>query len=161
MTGKTELIIAGVLIVAAVAFLIVTSTGDGARYFLTVEELQTQKENLRGRNATVAGAVLGHTIDYNPSIPRVTFTIVQVPSDRSEVARAGGLEKVLHDAVRDPLAPRIDIVYDDVKPDLLRHEAQAIVRGQLREDGRFQASTVLLQCPSRYEEAVPRQAEDS
>lgn len=161
MTGRTELIIAGGLIVAAVAFLIVTSSGGSARFFLTVEELQRRGEDLVGRNATVAGAVLGETIDYDPSKPRVTFTVVQVPSDRREVERGGGLDKVLHDAVRDPHAPRLEIVYDDMKPDLLQHEAQAIIRGRLSEDGRFYASEVLLQCPSRYEEAVPGQAEDS
>jgi cytochrome c-type biogenesis protein CcmE len=45
-----------------------------------------------------------------------------------------------------------------VKPDLLKHESQAIIRGRLGEDGRFYADEVLLKCPSRYQEAVPEQA---
>ncbi|HID88688.1 MAG TPA: hypothetical protein EYP52_03135 [Anaerolineae bacterium] len=65
---------------------------------------------------------------------------------------------VLHAAVNDPNAPRLEVVYNDVKPDLLKGEAQAIVRGQLGEDGRFYADEVLLKCPTRYEEAVPDQA---
>ena len=89
--------------------------------------------------------------------PNPLLCIVQVPGDPTEVERAGGLGAVLHAAVNDPNSPRLEVVYDDVKPDLLRHEAQAIVRGQLGEDGRFYADEVLLKCPTRYEE-VPDQA---
>ena len=38
--------------------------------------------------------------------------------------------------------------------------AQAIVRGRMKEDGRFYADEILLKCPSRYDEDVPDQAED-
>jgi len=61
--------------------------------------------------------------------------------------------------VSDPNSSRLEIVFDDIKPDLLQHEAQAIVRGQLGEDGRFYADEVLLKCPTRYEEDVPGQTE--
>lgn len=158
MTGKIKFIVAGLLIVAAVAYLIVSNTGSTAHYFLTVEELQALGDEALGRNVTVSGAILGDTIVYDPSIPRVTFTVVEVPGDPQEVERAGGLAAVLHAAVNDADAPRLEVVYDDVKPDLLQNEAQAIMRGQLGEDGRFHADEVLLKCPSRYEEQVPGQA---
>jgi len=161
MKGKSKLIVAGLLIVAAVAYLIVTSTGSTAHYFLTIEEVLAMGEDAGDRSLTVSGAVLGQTIDYDPSQPRVTFTIVQVPGDPKEVEKAGGLAKVLHDAVNDPDAPRMDVVYDDVKPDLLKHESQAIIRGLMGEDGRFRAEEVLLKCPTRYDEDVPGQAEES
>jgi cytochrome c-type biogenesis protein CcmE len=128
---------------------------------LTIEELRAMGEEAAGRNITVSGAVLGDTIAYDPSVPRVTFTIVQVSGDLGEVERAGGLATVLHEAVNDPDAPRLAIVYEDVKPDLLQHEAQAILRGQLGEDGRFYADELLLKCPTRYDEDVPAQAEGS
>ncbi len=159
MAGKTTFIAAGLLIVAAVIYLIVSSTGSTAHYFLTVEELQTTEDDMAGRNITVSGAVLGDTIVYDSSTPRVTFTVVQVPGDPEEVERAGGLAAVLHTAVNDPNAPRLEVVYDDVKPDLLQNEAQAIMRGQMGDDGRFYADEVLLKCPTRYEEDVPEQSE--
>ena len=161
MKGKTKLIVAGLLIVAAVAYLIVTSTGSTAHYFLTIEEVRELGEEAWERRLTISGAVLGETIDYDPSQPRVTFTIAQVPGDPKEVERAGGLAKVLHDAVNSPDAPRMEVVYDDVKPDLLQHESQAIIRGQLGQDGKFHADEVLLKCPTRYEEGIPGQAEES
>ena len=159
MAGKFKFIAAGLLIVVAVAYLIVSSTGSTAHYFLTIEELQAMGDEASNRNITVSGAVLGSTISYDASAPQVTFTIVQIPGDPAEVERAGGLATVLSTAVNDPNAPRLDVVFDDVKPDLLQHEAQAIMRGQLGTDGRFYADEVLLKCPTRYEEDVPEQVE--
>jgi len=159
--GKGKFIIAGLLIVAAVVYLIVTSTGQTAHYFLTIEELRAMGQEVNGRRVTISGAVLGDTISYDTSIPEVTFTIVQVPGDPREVERAGGLAQVLHDAVTNPDAPRLEIVYEDVKPDLLQHESQAIIRGQLKDDGRFYADEVLLKCPTRYDEGLPEQSGES
>lgn len=159
MAGRGKFVFAGLLILAAVVYLIISNTGSTAHYFLTVEELLAMGDKAIGRNLTVSGAVLGDSIVYDPTVPRVTFTIVQVPADPKEVKRRGGLAAVLHAAVNDPNAPRLEVVYDNVKPDLLKHESQAIIRGRLGEDGRFYADEVLLKCPSRYEEAVPEQAE--
>jgi cytochrome c-type biogenesis protein CcmE len=161
MGGKGKFVVAGLLIVAAVVYLIVSSTGSTARYFLTVEELEEMGAEAYDRNVTVSGAVLGDTIDYDSSVPLVTFTIVQVTSDPQEVERAGGLAAVLEAAVSDADAPRLEVVYEDVKPDLLQHETQAIIRGQMGPDGRFYADEVLLKCPTKYEEGVPGQAEES
>ncbi|MCX7680395.1 MAG: cytochrome c maturation protein CcmE [Anaerolineae bacterium] len=153
MGSKTRLLIAGALIVATGAWLLVGSGGDTTRYFLTVEELLAMGRAAVGRDVTVSGAVLGTSISYDPSVPRLTFTIVHVPGDPREIARAGGPAAVLRAAMTDPQAPRLEVVYENTKPDLLRGEAQAIVRGRLGEDGRFYADEVLLKCPARYMEA--------
>lgn len=158
MQGRGKFVFAGLLILAAVVYLIVSNTGSTAHYFLTIEELRAMGDRAIGRNLTVSGAVLGESIVYDPAIPRLTFTIVQVPADPKEVQRAGGLAAVLHAAVNDPDAPQLEVVYNGVKPDLLKHESQAIIRGHLGEGGRFYADEVLLKCPTRYQEAVPEQA---
>ncbi len=160
MRNRTTFVIAGLLVVAAVAYLIISSTGTTAQYFLTVEELAQMGDDALSKNLTVSGAVLGDTIDYDAMGPSVTFTIVQVPGDPQEVERAGGLAQVLHDATLDSGRPQLEVVYDSVKPDLLQHEAQAIVRGRMAPDGRFLADDLLLKCPTRYEEDVPGQTWD-
>ena len=160
MRNRTTFIIAGLLVVAAVGYLIVSSTGTTAQYFLTVDELSAMGDDALGRNITISGAVLGDTIVYDPMGPQVTFTIVQVPGDPKVVEAQGGLAQVLHRATLDASLGTIEIVYDSVKPDLLQNEAQAIVRGQLGDDGRFRADEVLLKCPTRYEEAIPGQTGD-
>ena len=76
-----------------------------------------------------------------------------------EIESQGGLGAVLHDAVIDPNRDRMQVVYVGPKPDLLRHEAQAIMTGQIGEEGIFYADELLLKCPTKYEEAVPEQAE--
>jgi cytochrome c-type biogenesis protein CcmE len=70
-----------------------------------------------------------------------------------------GLVDVLRQAVIDPGRSRLQVEYNGVKPDLLRDEAQAIMTGQMGEDGVFYADDLLLKCPTKYEEAVPEQAE--
>jgi cytochrome c-type biogenesis protein CcmE len=66
----------------------------------------------------------------------------------------------LHAALEDPTSKRLEIEYIGVMPDLLRHEAQAIVTGRMGEDGVFEAYELLLKCPTRYEDEVPLQSED-
>jgi cytochrome c-type biogenesis protein CcmE len=159
MAGRGKFVAAGILVVAAVSYLIVSSTGSTASFFLTVEELKTMGDGAIGRNVTVSGAVLGDTIDYDSSVPEVAFTIVHIPGDPKEIERAGGLAAVLHEAANGPTRLSLDVVYRDAKPDMLQNEAQAIARGQLGQDGRFHADEVILKCPSRYEEEVPDQIE--
>ena len=58
----------------------------------------------------------------------------------------------------DPGRNRLSVVYEGPKPDLLRHEAQAIMTGRMGEDGVFYADELLLKCPTRYEESLPEQS---
>jgi cytochrome c-type biogenesis protein CcmE len=44
---------------------------------------------------------------------------------------------------------------DTSMPDLLQHEAQAILTGELGEDGIFRATELNLKCPTRFEEHSP------
>ena len=157
MRNKTTFFLAGTVIVAAVIYLLISSTSSTAQYFLTVDELLTMDDEVVGRNITVSGAVLGETIVYDAMGPTVSFTMAHVPGDPKEVESAGGLAQVLHDAVENPHAQTLLVVYDSVKPDLLQNEAQAIARGKLGQDGRFYADDLLLKCPTRYEEEVPDQ----
>lgn len=158
--NKRNFVVAGVLIVIAVGYLIVTSTGTTASYFLTIEELKMMGQETLERGVTVSGAVIGDSIVYDPAIPRLTFTIAHIPGDQDVIEAAGGLAAVLHDAVIQGTGPRLDVVYDDIKPDLLQDEAQAIVRGRLQPDGTFLADELLLKCPSRYAEEIPEQIEE-
>jgi cytochrome c-type biogenesis protein CcmE len=58
----------------------------------------------------------------------------------------------------DENATRLQVEYVGPMPDLLRHEAQAIVTGRVGDDGVFYAEELLLKCPTRYEEDVPLQS---
>ena len=86
------------------------------------------------------------------------FTIANVPAGLDEIEKAGGLAEVLHQAVADPNARRLQVRYVGPKPDLLRNEAQAIITGRIGDDGVFEATELLLKCPTRYEQEVPLQS---
>jgi cytochrome c-type biogenesis protein CcmE len=155
---RVKFLIGGLLIVAAVAYLIASSTQAAAQYYLTIDELAEKGDSIRGRDLKISGAVDGETIEYDAQTLTLKFTIANVPADLTQIEESGGLAEVLHQAVADPNARRLQVVYTGVKPDLLRHEAQAILTGRMGEDGMFHATELLLKCPTRYEEEVPLQS---
>lgn len=153
-----KFVIGGLLILGAVVLLIWNATTSTQEFFLTVDELNAKGVEIVDKNVRVSGAVIGDTIQYDPATLTLTFEVAHVPADQADLEDEGGLAEALHQAVIDPSRSRMTIVYVGVKPDLLRHEAQAIVTGQLGADGLFHAEELLLKCPTRYEEAVPEQA---
>jgi len=157
-SGRIKFFIGGLLIVAAVVYLIYSSTQSASQYFLTVNELAVSGNQYAGREIRISGAVIGDSIQYDANTLTLKFTVAHTPGDNKEIEAAGGLAAVLHAAVIDPNAKRLDVVYKGVKPDLLRNEAQAIMTGKLGDDGVFYANELLLKCPTKYEEAVPEQA---
>ncbi len=156
--GRTKFLIGGLLIVAAIVYLIASSTQASAQYYLTIDELAEKGESVRGRDLKISGAVDGDSIVYEPETLTLRFTVANVPAELEAIEESGGLAEVLHLAVSDPNARRLQVVYIGVKPDLLRHEAQAIMTGRMDDNGVFQASELLLKCPTRYEEEVPLQS---
>ncbi len=160
-SGKMKFIAGGLLIVAAVIYLIVSSTQASAQYFLTVEELAAKGSSVENRELRISGAVIGDSIQYDPQTLTLKFIVADIPGDNKVIEAQGGLAAVLHQAVIDPNRRRLEVVYVGPKPDLLRDEAQAIMTGKIGPDGVFQAEELLLKCPTKYEEAVPEQAEGS
>jgi cytochrome c-type biogenesis protein CcmE len=148
-SNRLKFLIGGLIILAAVAYLIVSGMSAGARFYQTIDELVTNPAN-SGRNIRVAGVVLGDTIQYDAQNLVLTFTVANVPENFENLAEA------LHLATLNPEANRVQVrVEGQVKPDLLRHEAQAIMTGRLGEDGIFRATELSLKCPTRFEEAQP------
>lgn len=155
---RSKFILGGLLILAAVIYLIVSSTQASAEYFMTVDEVRANGKNAIGKTLRLSGAVVGDTIQYDPQTLTLTFEVAHVTGDNKEIEAQGGLAEVLHQAVNDPTRNRLKVIYNGVKPDLLKNEAQAIMTGRLDENGVFHADELLLKCPTRYEEAVPEQA---
>lgn len=173
MNKNSKLILAGIVGLAACSTLIglmlslmstvymaASANAPSAEYFITISELVDKKEATIGRDIRVSGAVIGDSIVFDESSRILTFLIADVPGDHALVEKQGGLAKVLETAVNDPDRLRLQISYQGEMPELLRDMAQAIITGELKEDGVFYAIEILLRCPSRYEESVPEQAVD-
>ncbi|OGO65401.1 MAG: hypothetical protein A2030_09400 [Chloroflexi bacterium RBG_19FT_COMBO_50_10] len=157
MGGRAKFIIGGLLIMAAIVYLIISSTNANAQYFFTIDELKSRSQSIVGQSVRISGAVIGDSIQYDPQTLSLSFTIANVPADNKEIEAQGGLAAVLHAAVTDPARTHMQAIYVGPKPDLLRDEAQAIMTGHMGEDGVFYADELLLKCPTKYEEAVPSQ----
>jgi cytochrome c-type biogenesis protein CcmE len=153
--GRTKFIIGGLLILAAVIYLVVSATKASAEYFMTISELQAKGANVTNRNLRISGAVVGDTIQYDPKTLTLTFMVADMPADNNQIEAQGGLAAVLHQAVIDPTRKRLEVIYNGAKPDLLRDEAQAIMTGHMGQDGKFYADELLLKCPTKYQDAHP------
>lgn len=154
-----KFLVGGLLIIAAIVYLIVSSTQASAQYFLTIGELQSRKAEMKGQDLRISGAVIGDSISYDSKSLTLKFTVANIPSDNNLIEKNGGLAAVLKAAVADPKANRMNVVYKGVKPDLLKDQAQAIMTGKLNPDDSFTANELLLKCPTKYEEALPSQAQ--
>ncbi len=126
---KIKFIVGGVVIAAAIIYLIVTGIQSTAAYFLTVDELYAKGEAIENRTVRVAGQVDADTINFDNRDLVLAF---DVTSETGE---------------------RMHVVFNGPKPDQMRHGADAIIEGKYDGDT-FSAQSLLLKCPSRYEEGV-------
>lgn len=135
---RVKFLIGGVVIAAAVIYLIASSLSTSAQYYLTVQEVRQRGASMVGRNLRVSGFVVGDSIVYNPQASSLSFNIVDTREELTATNTVNTLK----------------IVYTGPKPDLLQHEAQAIAEGKLEADGTFVANNLLLKCPTRYEDQI-------
>lgn len=150
-----------VALLGAIAFLMFSGTQFNGRFFITVDDVLARPD-LVGKSVKISGAVIGDTIKVDPDTQTITFTIAHVTDKIDELEKDGGLAKVLHEAVINPTAKRINVVVrNQPRPDLLQNEAQAILTGKLGEDGVFYADELNLKCPSKYQGDLPKQSSAS
>ena len=126
---KVKFIVGGVLIALAVVYLIYAGVSSNSAYFLTVDELYAKGDAMHNRTVRVAGMVDAETIDFNN---RELILAFDVTSETGE---------------------RMPVVFNGPKPDQMREGAEAILEGKYNGQ-EFQAQSLLLKCPSRYEEGT-------
>jgi len=132
--SPTKFIIGGAVIVVAIALLIFTSVGGATTYYVTVGELKAKGGAGVGKKVRVAGLVDGATIQYDQQTLNLSF----VMADDSG---------------------RLSVVYHGPRPDMLQDQAEAVVEGKLNEQGTFEATNLMLKCPSKYEAAATATAQ--
>lgn len=142
---KPKYLLGGALVLTAAVVVIAQGLASGAQYYLTIEELRA--EQFQDHSVRISGAVIGDSIQFNAQTQRLEFDIVD-----SVESASGSIQQVAGQA---PLR----IVYEGPPPELLQDHAQAIIEGRLSADGTFHADTLLLKCPTRYEEQFPEQVQ--
>lgn len=123
-----KFIIGGLLLVGLVIALMVQATLSTGAYYMTVGELNGKGASIVGERVRVSGTVVDGSEDWRPEEITLRFSIV------------------------DENGAQLPIIFSGPRPDNFQRAASAIVEGELLPDGSFQAETLLLKCPSRYEE---------
>jgi cytochrome c-type biogenesis protein CcmE len=137
ISAKLKFVVAGVVLLAAVGYLIFNSVSTSAEYYLTVGELKAKAPVVYSQNVRVAGIVEADSIVKD--------------------ARAGTLQFTAEDS-----SGKLPVLYKGgVVPDIFGPGIQVVVEGKYAPDGTFQASNLLAQCPSRYEDSVQPPASGS
>ena len=137
--NRTKFIVGGLLMAVAVVFLVFNALRGNTQLYVTVQEYYSQQSKFAGRDLRVSGWVLGDTIQFT-----------QIDANNSR------LEFDIVDDIANP-GQRLHIVaLNEPMPDLLQHEAQALVEGSAK-GGTFLANEggLFLKCPTRYEELEP------
>lgn len=125
---QLKFIVGGVIIFAAIGYLIFSAMGNAGAYYMTVGELLSKSAAYHGKNVRVSGVVVDDTVDY----------------------RAADL--ILQFKIQNQTGQQLPIYFHGPKPDNFSRAAEAIVEGKYGDDGVLYAKTLLLKCPSRYEE---------
>lgn len=126
---QRRFLIAGILILAGLAYLAFTVTKASAVYYLTVPELYARGAAAAQRSVRVSGIVDAGSIEKDPSAFVTRFT----------ASDSGGT---------------LPVTYKGAVPDIFQPGIQVVVEGRLGSDGIFHADTLLTKCPSHFQAAT-------
>ncbi len=127
-TGSLKFIIGGVLILGAILFATVMSFQSNTVYYMTLQEFNAQKAKYAGQVVRING-----------------------PLDQSSI-QIDQKNLVLNFNLKDGKIVQ-PVVYRGVIPDTLTSGESVVAEGKLDAQGVFQASNILVKCPSKYEES--------
>jgi len=124
-----KFIIAGALIVAGICYLMFSGISESMVYYYTVSELKGQSPALVSSGVRVSGHVRPGSIRLSENGTRADFLVYEKSTDES-----------------------IPVTFRGIIPDTFKDSAEVVVEGSYDvTEGRFQATTLLAKCPSKYE----------
>lgn len=129
--GKRKYLIGGLIVALAAGYLIWSAAREATAYYLTIPEIVERGPSPRA--VRVAGAVVEGSIRWEPRALRLEFEIAEEHADAP-----GG---------------RLPALYHGPRPDMFRDNADVVLEGTYTSAGVFEARKMLLQCPSKYQEA--------
>lgn len=133
-TIDIKIVVGGIVILLAVAYLVVAALPSGTAYYLTVSELAEMGARAQTEQTRISGNVVPGTIVQSAESQDVRF----------EVEDGSG---------------SLTVVYSGILSDIFGDHVQVVVEGKQGQDGVFYADKVFAKCPSRFEEATPTGSE--
>lgn len=126
--GKFKFLVGSLIILAAIAFATLSSFQSNTVYYLTLREFNAQRTQLAGQSVRINGPLDQSSIQIDQKNLVLTFNLKD----------------------GDVVQP---VVYRGVIPDTLKTGESIVAEGRLDAQNVFQASAILVKCPSKYEEA--------
>ncbi|HLI05983.1 MAG TPA: cytochrome c maturation protein CcmE [Ktedonobacteraceae bacterium] len=126
---RLSFLIAGIAVLGAIIYLVVSNTQANAVYYMTVSELKGCKTCVT-QDVRVAGVVEAGSIVRNDERQTISFVITE------------GSQK-------------LPVTYTGVVPDIFAPGITVVVEGNYTGSGPFQAQTLLAKCPSKFQAATP------
>jgi cytochrome c-type biogenesis protein CcmE len=131
---QSRFLATAVALVGLVGYLAVTGMRDSMMYYYTPDELVAKvaaDPSLHDLGAKVGGRVVPGTIQFDARSLALSFTITDVATGQTQ----------------------FPVHYVGPLPDTFEEGRDVVVEGRYGTDGRFEATTVLTKCGSRYEAA--------
>lgn len=127
MNTTFRIVVVSLVVVASVAYLILSGVKQTGLQYMTVTELATVEQAPKAGGFRLDGVVAAGTIAYDQKRPRLTFQM----TDGKEA---------------------IHVVYDGLMPDAFADGRDVVVEGTFRHaDRTLHASKLVTKCPSKYE----------
>lgn len=126
--ARTKLIIAVGVLTLAVVYLVFSSVQASSAYYMTIGELKAAGREVGDKKIRVSGILDGGSVEWDARQLQLRFTLVDADEEM-----------------------RVD--YHGARPDMFNDGAEVIVEGRYAGD-RFEATNLLLKCPSKYEDAA-------
>ena len=117
----------GLVVAGAIAFLVLSDTGEGVLEYVYVDKVVEAPERYEGRTIKVHGTVVKGTI-------------------RKARGTTGDYRFTIENEGR-----RMDVHYTNIPPDTFQEEGEVILTGRLEGDV-FESDDMSAKCPSKYEE---------
>ncbi len=110
--------------------LIMNGIQTGGNYYLTLDELAAKGASITNQGVRINATVDKESVEYDSRAISLTFDLVNPES-----------------------GARRSVVFNDPMPDLFLKSESVIVEGVVNNSGTLEAHTILVKCPSKYEEA--------
>lgn len=126
---EKKFIIGEFIILAAIGLLVVNGLSSASVYYLTVSEARTQLRAGNGQIVRINGVADMSSVKWDAQNLNLSFDIVEG-------------------------SQRVPVLFHGVMPDTFYQSESVVVEGTLSKNGVFEARTLHVQCPSRYEPVV-------
>jgi len=129
ITMKKKFIIGGIILVLAVGYLGFMGFRSSASFYYTVSQILAQGDAISDKTVRVSGEVVPGSVEQKAGDLNLKFDVSE-----------GG--------------KTLPVVYRGAVPDTFQEGNPVVVEGSLDAAGVFQAKSLMVKCPSKYEPTV-------